>query len=59
MKKYKVTYFLGNKEWAEVLSEGQLKNLEKRLESGAEENIISVEEVYEPPSSHEPTSSLL
>lgn len=50
MKKYRVTYFLGNKEWTETMSEGQLKNFEKRLENGAEEKIISVEEIHELPS---------
>lgn len=50
MKKYKVTYFLGNKEWTETMSEGQLKNFEKRLENGAEEQIISVNEIHELPS---------
>lgn len=50
MKKYKVTYFLGNKEWTETMSEGQLKNFEKRLENGAEEQIVSVEEIDELPS---------
>ncbi|MBE0069234.1 hypothetical protein [Thermoanaerobacterium thermosaccharolyticum] len=50
MKKYKVTYFLGNKEWTETMTEGQLRNFEKRLESGAEEQIISVAEIHELPS---------
>jgi hypothetical protein len=56
MKKYAVTYFLCNKEWTEELSEGQLKNLEKRLERGCEEKVISVEEIPELPSS--PPSSI-
>jgi HKD family nuclease len=51
MKKYTVTYLLDNKEWTEELSEGQLKNLEKRLERGCEEKIISIEEIHKPPSS--------
>jgi hypothetical protein len=51
MRKYVVRYFLGNKEWAEIMSEGQLKNFEKRLEKGAEEKIISIEEIHKPPSS--------
>ncbi|MGF7396304.1 hypothetical protein [Thermoanaerobacterium thermosaccharolyticum] len=50
MKKYKVTYFLGNKEWTETMSEGQLRNFEQRLENGAEEKIISVTEIQELPS---------
>ena len=50
MKKYKVTYYLGNKEWTETMSEGQLRNFEKRLENGAEEQIISVNEIHELPS---------
>lgn len=50
MRKYKVTYFLGNKEWTETMSEGQLRNFEKRLENGAEEKIISVTEIQELPS---------
>ncbi|MEG6569114.1 hypothetical protein [Thermoanaerobacterium thermosaccharolyticum] len=50
MKKYRVTYFLGNKEWTETMSEGQLKNFEQRLENGAEEKIISVNEIHELPS---------
>jgi hypothetical protein len=50
MKKYTVTYLLDNKEWTEELSEGQLKNLEKRLERGCEEKVISVEEIPELPS---------
>ncbi|MFU0783691.1 MAG: LXG domain-containing protein [Thermoanaerobacterium thermosaccharolyticum] len=50
MKKYKVTYYLSNKEWTETMSEGQLKNFEKRLENGAEEQIISVNEIQELPS---------
>jgi hypothetical protein len=50
VKKYKVTYFLGDREWTETMSEGQLKNFEKRLENGAEEKIISVTEIHELPS---------
>jgi hypothetical protein len=50
VKKYRVTYYLGNKEWTETMSEGQLKNFEKRLENGAEEKIISVTEIHELPS---------
>lgn len=50
MKKYRVTYYLGNKEWTETMSEGQLKNFEQRLENGAEEKIISVTEIQELPS---------
>jgi hypothetical protein len=50
MKKYRVTYYLGNKEWTDVMSEGQLRNFEKRLENGAEEQIVSVEEIDELPS---------
>ncbi|SNX54219.1 hypothetical protein [Thermoanaerobacterium sp. RBIITD] len=50
MKKYRVNYYLGNKEWTETMSEGQLRNFEKRLENGAEEKIISVTEIHELPS---------
>lgn len=51
MKKYKVMYLLGYREWSETMTEGQLKNFEERLENGtAEEKIISVTEIQELPS---------
>lgn len=45
MKKYKVTYLLDGQEFTETMSERQLSNLERRLENGADEQIVYVEEI--------------
>ncbi|KZL88919.1 hypothetical protein [Clostridium magnum] len=45
MKKFKVTYNLDGQEFTETMSEWQLSNLERRLENGADEQIVYVEEI--------------
>ena len=40
--KFRVTYFLEGEEFTETMSEGQLSNFEKRIERGAEEQILEV-----------------
>lgn len=45
MKKYKVTYFLNGERFTETMSEGQLSNFENRLDNGADEQIVDVEEL--------------
>lgn len=45
MKKFRVTYNLDGQEFTEAMSEWQLSNLERRLENGADEQIVYVEEI--------------
>lgn len=48
MKKYKVTYYLSNREWTEIFTEGPLKNFERRIKNGtAEERLLCIEEIEE------------
>lgn len=43
---YNVTYFMSGETFTEEMSEGQLKNMERRIEEGrAEESILHIEEV--------------
>lgn len=45
MKKFRVTYSLGGQDFTEIMSEGQLSNLERRIDNGADEQIVYVEEI--------------
>lgn len=45
MKKFKVTYYIEGQGFTDIMSEGQLNNFEERLEYGAEEQLVEVEEV--------------